>query len=308
MSQERSLKRYIWLVDTIRRFQPVTYEALEQRLADSGQFDAGDIKFSERTFFRDANAIESLFGIVLYFDRKTKGYYVKEAGSRKEQEMQAWLLHTFRHANILEVYRNQAEHILLELPPQGSEHLPAILEAIKKQDILSLELKRFQTFKVMNIEVVPYFVRLFHQEWYLVAQDLKRAAVRIFALDTIADIRQTGKKFELPDDEDYPEAGSYFYDYFGITTDENVARETITFKATGSARKRLQRYPLHHSQETVDDTEDYTVFAVRLYPTRDFISELCRYGTAVKVLAPASVRQQMIDFADGIVESYYEEE
>ena len=304
MSQERSLKRYIWMVDTIRRYQPITYEELEAKIVQSGQFDKGDIMFSERTFFRDANAIESIFGIVLFFDRKTKGYYIKEAKSKEEQHMLDWMLHTFRHANILEVYRDQAEHILLESPPRGNEHLSAILEGIRHSDILTLELKRFRTFKVVKIDIIPYFVRLFRQEWYLVARDLRRDIVRIFPLDKIADITKTGEKFELPEDEDYPEAMTFFNDYFGVILDEDVQRETIRFKAFGDAAKQLQISPLHSSQVEVEKMDGDVVFSVRLHPTSDFIRELCRYGNELKVLSPASVKEKIITFAKTILDNY----
>lgn len=292
------------MVDTIRRYQPITYEELEAKIVQSGQFDKGDIMFSERTFFRDANAIEYIFGIVLFFDRKTKGYYIKEAKSKEEQHMLDWMLHTFRHANILEVYRDQAEHILLESPPRGNEHLSAILEGIRHSDILTLELKRFRTFKVVKIDIIPYFVRLFRQEWYLVARDLRRDIVRIFPLDKIADITKTGEKFELPEDEDYPEAMTFFNDYFGVILDEDVQRETIRLEAFGDAAKQLQMSPLHSSQVEVEETDGHVVFSVRLYPTSDFIRELCRYGNGLKVLSPASVKEKIITFAKTILNNY----
>ncbi len=307
MSQERSLKRYMWLVDTIRRFQPITYPELEEKLVASGQFDLGDIMFSERTFFRDANAIESLFGIVLFFDRKNKGYYVKEAASKKEQDMLDWMLHTFRHANVLEVYRDQAEHIMLESPPKGNEHLSAILDGIRKSHILSIELKRFRTFKVVNIEIIPYFVRLFRQEWYLVAQDLTKDIVRIFPLEKVADVIKTGKKFELPEDEDYPEATTFFKDYFGMTVGENVEREIITFKAVGDIAKQLQQVPLHESQVELENDDNGTTFSVRLYPTSDFIQAIASYGNSLKILKPVSVQEQVKAFAQEIMNNYREE-
>jgi len=304
MSQERSLKRYIWMVDTIRRFQPVTREELEQKIVESGQFDPGDSTFSERTFFRDANAIESLFGIVLYFDRKTKGYYVKAAPTPQEQAMQDWVLHTFRHANVLEVYRDQAAHILLEPAPRGSEHLPAILDAIRHRDMLLLEMKRYRTFKVLTVEVIPYFVRLFHQEWYVVARDVRKEAVRIFACHHITGIAKSGAKFELPEEEDYPEPTNFFNDYFGVVTGEATARETVRFKAFGDVATRLQRYPLHGSQVVVERGDDHALFSVRLYPTSDFISELCRYGANIKVLSPPSVIEKVRAFAVAIANNY----
>ncbi|MDR3133626.1 MAG: WYL domain-containing protein [Prevotellaceae bacterium] len=304
MSQERSLKRYIWLVDTIRRYQPITYAELEAKIVQSGQFDKGDIMFSERTFFRDANAIESIFGIVLFFDRKTKGYYIKEAQSKEEQHMLDWMLHTFRHANVLEVYRDQAKHILLEPPPKGNEHLSAILEGIRHDDILALALKRFRTFKVVTIDIIPYFVRLFRQEWYLVARDLKKDLVRIFPLDKIADITKTGEKFELPEDEDYPEVATFFKDYFGVIMDEGASRETIRLRVSGDTAKQLQLMPLHSSQVEVEATDGYTVLSVRLHPTPDFIQELCRYGNGLQVLSPASVKEKVVAFAQSILDNY----
>jgi predicted DNA-binding transcriptional regulator YafY len=243
---------------------------------------------------------------VLFFDRKTKGYYIKEAQSKEEQHMLDWMLHTFRHANVLEVYRDQAEHILLESPPKGNEHLSAILEGIRNSERLTLELKRFRTFKIVTIDIIPYFVRLFRQEWYLVAQDLRKDLVRIFPLDKIADITRTGEKFELPEDEDYPEAATFFNDYFGVITEEDVPRETIRFKATGDAAKQLQATPLHSSQVDVEVTDEYVIFSVRLHPTSDFIRELCRYGKALKVLSPASVKEKVLAFAEEILENYKE--
>ena len=44
--------------------------------------------------------------------------------------------------------------------------------------------------------------------------------------------------------------------------------------------------PLHHSQQVVAQTDEYTIFSCFLQPTYDFRQELLSHGAEVEVLSP----------------------
>ena len=57
---------------------------------------------------------------------------------------------------------------------------------------------------------------------------------------------------------------------------------------------------LHHSQEEIEITDEYTVFRYYLSPTYDFIQEILSHGYNVEVLAPKHVRDEVRQHAEVI--------
>ena len=136
----------------------------------------------------------------------------------------------------------------------------------------------------------PYCIKVFKQRWYVIGFCKERNNIRTFSLDRIQQLTTLDTKFICPKDFD-PEA--YFADYFGIMI-ENKKLETIRIKVYGMHVQYIRALPLHHSQCEIETTEDYSIFEYRIKPTLDFRQELLSRGADVEVLAPLSVREEMI--------------
>lgn len=66
-------------------------------------------------------------------------------------------------------------------------------------------------------------------------------------------------------------------------------------KVTASQSNYLRSLPLHHSQQEIQTTDEYSIFELILRPTYDFQQEILWNGEEVEVLEPLWLRKEMAD-------------
>jgi predicted DNA-binding transcriptional regulator YafY len=57
--------------------------------------------------------------------------------------------------------------------------------------------------------------------------------------------------------------------------------------------KYFQSLPLHHSQEIIEETNEYTIFQYYLTPDYDFKQDVLSFGVSVEVLEPELLRNEI---------------
>ena len=176
--------------------------------------------------------------------------------------------------------------------PAGYEFLPVILQAIREARTISMCYQKFG-FEPYTKPVDPYAVKLFHQRWYLLADNRERMS--IYALDRMRSATLTEERFVRPADFS-PEA--YFAEYFGVITD-GTPMEHVVVRAYGKMASLLRTLPLHATQRELTGGDGYTDFSIDIRPTVDFVSELMSKIDGLDVLEPASLKARI----SGIMEA-----
>ena len=280
--------RYIWLVDNIFRAgeRGITLEEINRRWMRSQYNETGE-NYPERSFHRHKNAIKELFDIDIACDKRTGCYTIANADDMNQGGVRTWLLNTFAVNNLINESHHLKRRILFEEIPSGQRFLTTIIESMRDKLTVMLTYRSFNREQPSTFEVHPYCVKVFKQRWYLVAYSPGYDAIRIYALDRVEEVQPTESRFRLPKNFD---AKEYFADSFGIIVDGEYAVERVRIKVFDGQRNYLRTLPLHATQQEVETTEEYSVFAFRLRPTFDFQQELRRYGSAVEVLSPQWLR------------------
>lgn len=136
--------------------------------------------------------------------------------------------------------------------------------------------------------IEPYALKYFKRRWYLLAK-YGDSPLKIYALDRMQDIDIEFESFTMPEDFN---AEAFFSSCFGIIVGEEEPQQ-IKIKVDDFQAKYLRSLPLHHSQQEIKQTEDYTIFSFYLRPTFDFIQELLALGETVEVLSPRDLRTKI---------------
>ena len=239
-----------------------------------------------------------MFDINIVCDKKGGyKYYIENADDMEKDGIRTWLLNTFAVNNLINESHHLKRRIMFEQIPSGQKFLTPTIEAMR--DGLSLEItyKSFWKQTEYTTEVEPYFVKVFRQRWYLIARNKHKDAMRIYALDRIQSLTQTGNSFTMPKDFSPEE---YFYNCFGIIHEDNCPPETIDLKVYGTQKEYFRTLPLHHSQEETETEKDYSVFRYYLSPTYDFVQEILSHGCEVEVLSPEHLRNEIRRHAEVI--------
>lgn len=283
------LKRYIWLIDTLRKRCEMTYDDIAAAWAISAVNDNGSV-LSKRTFYNHCQAIGRHFGIEINC-RRGRGlnlYSIANSEIIEESTLIKWALESFSTSELLLGNASIADKILLEDIPSGREWLETLLYALQRNVKISIIYENFTNIRFSG-EISPLCVKIFKRRWYVLSI-VGNDKMRIFALDRVKDMELTGKPFIYP--EDFVPA-DYFHDVFGIVAGVPRKVENIVIRTYAELPGYLRSLPIHHSQRELESEEGHTDFSLHLVPTFDFIQELLLHRDQLEVLQPTFLREEM---------------
>lgn len=279
--------RYIWLADTIHRAGQITFADINQKWKQSSHSNGNEIAL--RTFHNHRNAIEEIFDISILCDGRTNKYYIENADEINSNKLVYWLLNSFSISNILRNSESIRDRIILENIPSSQKYLSDIVEAMRENRLIQLYYHPFYEDAAFVIDLEPYFVKLFNRRWYVFGRSAESEIVKVYALDRIDNLVITDHYFTLPSDFT---PDNHLYDSIGIMKTENNKPVEIVIKAYGNHPKYLRALPLHHSQNEIETTADYSLFSFRFSPTYDFYQEIFSRRENVEIVSPQEVRNE----------------
>lgn len=289
--------RYLWLVDTIYRANGITFEEINEKWTRSSMSDGADLPL--KTFHNHRKAIEEMFDIDIACDKRGGyKYYIANADEMENGSARTWMLNTLAVNNLINESRHLKHRIVFENIPSGQKFLTPLIEAMAGNRTVELHYQGFWHQNDYAVEAEPYLVKVFRQRWYLLARDTKEDLLKIYALDRMLNLKQTGKFFSMPEDFSPEE---YFHNSFGIISKDSCPPEIIELKVYGMQKQYFRTLPLHHSQEEIENKEGYSIFRYYLSPTYDFIQEILSHGCKVEVLSPKHLRDNVREQAETIV-------
>ena len=280
------------------RMKPCTFEELKSKLNLESEMLGGNYDISIRTFQRDVRDISELYSIDIAYNKSTKLYEIVYSIS---DDYSGRLFEAFDIFQALKSSQDFSGFIQFDTrKPAGTGYLSDLLLAVKEKKQLQLTYQKFWTDKPEIRTLEPYLLKEFRRRWYVFAYDLKAKDFRVFGLDRILNLLETGVKFQYPQSIQPKE---YFKEVFGIigSSEDFTAQEIIlSFRKSDidavnipNQGEYIKSMPLHSSQEIIKDTPAEIVIKLFLKPNWEFLMELLYYGEYVEVLKPASLRRKI---------------
>lgn len=300
-------RTYIWIIDTMMRHQPITLAALNERWQKSPLCDDGE-PFNRNTFRNYINGIEEMFGIEIACNRLSMAtterysYSIVNREELRHNQLTRWLLSTMTVAGAVRDSQHLKGRILLENVPSGDDLLLTLTRAMEQNHLLEVTYQKFADEEPYTCQLEPYCLKLFRQRWYLLAHRTDRTYLAIYALDRMRSVEETDEEFQMPDDFDAEDHFRHMFGVFQPREDEKPVR--IVLRAYHGEWNYLKTLPLHHSQKTLPPSGEGVLFQYFMSPTLDLRIELLSRGSAIEVLEPASLRQQMKDDLERTMELY----
>ena len=279
MYQINTIRQCLWLITTIRQNGRITLKKLQEKWTADRM---GDV-LHRSSFNRYRDKIFELFGLVMECDEKYQYYFVNP-NELADHSIESWLLSTMTVSVELADSQTVKDRIVLENVPGGEQYLPVIIKAIRLNRRVHMRYQRFGC-EVSEKTVDPYVLKLSGRRWYLLVFTGHHMAT--YSLDRMLSMEMTDETFVMPTDFS-PE--QFFSEYYDVLTDETTPLEHVVVRAYGKTAAYLRTLPLHHSQQVVGTTDDYTDFAFDIRPTPDFIGELLTYNRGLEVLNPPDFR------------------
>ena len=292
--------KYIWLIQTISSSgeRGLSLEELAERY--ERRFGR---TYSRRTFNNHRLAAEEVFGIVIECNRSTNRYHIPYFESAlDENDSVRWLIDTFTVGNLLTMGKERLSgRVSVEDVPSGQKYLTAIMQAMDEGRELEIEYSKYRSEKSDLLHIQPFAVKEHERRWYLVGYCHERAkgkkgnnsdrdAWRVYGLDRIISLKETGETFRLPKRFD---VDSLSYQSYGIFFPQKGQKAvTIRFRASVRESSYLRDLPLHRTQEEegADPGGNGSIFRIRVIPNDNLIMEFCRHADGLEVLEPQLIR------------------
>lgn len=291
------ISRYIWIVDTLTRYERLTRRQLNKLWRRSSLSDGADLP--ERTFFHYRRAIEENLHIDIACDSQGR-YYIDRDGSRQGKALTNWMLDSYAVNNAIKGSETPMDRVEIEDVPSAREFLPVVLDAIKENHKLSFTYAGFNRSRAEHgIRFLPYFLKRYKQRWYMAGVREKSGDIRTYALDRVKEMTVVDEKF-VKDPEVTLE--DLFGNVLGVTSSKADVR-TVRLEATATQAKYFRALPLHHSQE--EEVHDrYSIFTYRLKLNYELVHEVMALGEAVKVLDPPELKAMVVTELENALKRY----
>ncbi|MBD5163715.1 MAG: WYL domain-containing protein [Bacteroidales bacterium] len=282
------LNRYIWLVDTIRRFGRITLAQINRQW-EASEFYQGQ-PLPRRSFANYREGAQELFKITIACDPRTYEYYIEDGGTQHAGGVTSWLLNSAYTNDLLSHSHDLADRIFVENVPSAREHLGPVINAMRAYNPIKFDYHAYWRVNPnRGVVLQPYFLKIFRQRWYLTGRNTADNKIKTYALDRMEDVVVGSECFE-PDPAF--DADEYVSGSFGIVFSQGDVKE-VALRTDSRQAKYLRALPLHHSQrEAIHD--NYSVFYYRLRLTPDLVQELLSMGSAVTVVSPPELRAMMV--------------
>lgn len=286
-------KKYIWLVDTIYQYGPISFAEINRRWQDSSLANGSNIAL--RTFHNHREAVEELFHIRIVCDDRTNRYYIENSDDIGSDMLTNWLLNSFSISNLLQEMRGSNSlvgRVLIEEVPSAQQHLTKLLDAMRENRRVQVVYQPFYGDDPKELTLQPLFVKLYERRWYLYANKADDPKIKLYALDRIQSVAVTDEAFKMP--KKFSPA-DYLAGTFGVSVYDSIKPCTIRVRAHGMAQHYLRSLPLHASQQEVGSdpvagTADFEYFVA---PTREFYQALLAH-TDLEVVSPEAVRLELL--------------
>lgn len=284
------LNKYIWLVNTFVRAGERGLSLDEICRRWESRFGSS---YSRRTFNNHRMNVEEIFGIRIDCNRSTNRYFIDCSDDvSDENEESAWLINTFTVNNMLSLGKERLRgRVSVEDIPSGHRFLTVIMDAMTECRELRISYRKYTSTETGQYTIHPYAVKEAGRRWYLIGYCVEREGLRVYGLDRVQDIMETGRTFRMDKDFDVDEM---FATSFGIYLPEGPGK-TITFRTGMKDASYLRDLPMHKSQEEIANDGNSVTFSIFVCPDKAMIMEFCKFGSRIEVLSPESVRKEVAE-------------
>ncbi|MEQ9187435.1 MAG: WYL domain-containing protein [Cryomorphaceae bacterium] len=200
---------------------------------------------------------------------------------------------------------NKAVHDVLEfergVSDRGSEFLGELFKAAKNDLSVKLTYRKFGAADDQLVQLDPYLLKEYGGRWYVIGFEHAKQSMRTYSLDRVTQVYTGDVRFERQASFD---TQSFFKHAMGITvTQEEPIEVRLRFSA------RLAPYvmssPIHGSQtiEKKHPTGECEL-SIHVLKTIELLTLVLGYGEDVEVLAPTSLKEEVISTLTTCLKKY----
>ena len=192
----------------------------------------------------------------------------------------------------VKTYAEVQKIVCFEQVPQscGQDKVNSLMATILSKQVLKLSYKKYNTEEVKSYIFHPYFLKEYHNRWYILGWFDEGKYIKTFALDRITGFEESPDVSHI--EQHRPDPDAYFKNTIGITLN-NTGPERIILKFTGAQLPYIRSQPIHESQTIIEETADSLTIRLTLTLNHELESLILSYGNEAEVIEPAVLRNRI---------------
>jgi predicted DNA-binding transcriptional regulator YafY len=299
MAYPRIYNRHGYIIDFIKSNPQPNTKAILSHLSELGE------RVDARTVQRDIKTIEA----ELDYRIERKGSHPNRWYEIVEEPDEKTLTSRYlEHLSFAEILRREAKFektgrkaVFLDDTQltRGSEHISAILLAIRSEQKVRVEHQKYEADCTSRV-VCPLFLKQFRHRWYLIAREEETNAVKSFGLDRIVKVEHLKDQFSFRKEDNHD---SMFAHVIGLYDNEGQPEKVRIWSELYHAGY-LRSVKIHATQEEIGPQNNGFIFELNVVPNYEFFQTILMMEATVKILSPAWVVSRMKAVLKGTLHRY----
>lgn len=282
MAIRDTIKRHLTIIKLLRKKGYSSSEILKH-LIDEANLTGFNLEIGSRTFKRDRDDIEKIWGIVIEHNKRENIYEI----TNDDDILTNRLIESLDMVAVLNRSRYVSNYVHLEnRKANGILYFNDILYAIENQFILQFTLNSYWNESSIR-KCVPKAIKETHNRYYLIAWDLDKKEFRNFGLDRISNFKIVYQIADSP----FLDVNKFYEYAFGIECYNDPVNVILKFHK--SQKTYLDSLPLHSSQTILILNDDFIQVELFVCPTNELVMEIMKYGSICEVIQPQILRDQV---------------
>lgn len=178
---------------------------------------------------------------------------------------------------------------------KGIDFLNPLYNYIKNQTVLKINYQSFNVDEAQEVILHPYYLKQYNNRWFLFGWNEEFESIQNLALDRIQDIEMSSIEF-IANEYDFDE---YFEDIIGVTVPKEAVEEEIVLSFAEGRLPYVVSKPIHGSQRIINGK-----IHLNLKVNKELISHLLSFGSDLQIIAPETLKKQMIKEIDEMRNNY----
>ena len=183
---------------------------------------------------------------------------------------------------------------------KGIEFIDEVLKAIVDKRQLAITYQAFYEPQPRRYIVNPLFIREYQNRWYVIIEPIKEKEHPTFAFDRIQKLEVLNKTYKIKET-----SKKQFDNTIGITFSDKVEKVVLWFNAWQA--NYIKTLPLHQSQEIIQEDKNGITIALKVNVNFELEQMIKSYGSAIKVIEPAYLKQQVLNDFKKSIQQYEKE-
>jgi predicted DNA-binding transcriptional regulator YafY len=173
---------------------------------------------------------------------------------------------------------------------EGQKWVDQFKEKVINKEVISITYQPFGKDKYIRV-ISPYLIREYNNRWFCIGYDHKNNMITNIGLDRVKSIKASLQDYYR---DPLFNSKTHLKDVVGVSKPPDTKKIVIKLKAWDKQKYYLRSKKLHHSQQEIKETKNYSIFQLEVFPNFELKAKLLSNLDTIEIISPKSFKEEII--------------